>query len=237
MEEELPPYSEHDLTFVTPLSNRELSNNQNRELNQYQNRDQSQYQNSYSTEALEISHTPVQDQSRKVLSDSQVNMISVHTPISCHENLVAKQRHAHQDPAAQQSSVRRSELCTPIRSSSLSASDSQLHKLVKVLFQSFYGTFSFIVLSFYNTKMSKISYYCIPIFKQVAIFRISLFYFLPFYVAYLKKRITPRKKITDDKESYERAQSVPYGMEKNGVSSTVENILAKKFTNQVRESW
>ena len=108
-DEELPPYSEHDLTFVTPLADRTSS----------------QLHNSFSTEALEISHTPTHDQPRKVLSDSEVSMVSVHTPVSNHVDLVALQSGA-QD--AQQNCVRRAELCTPIHSSSLSASDSQLHR-------------------------------------------------------------------------------------------------------------
>ncbi|KAL5250616.1 hypothetical protein ACHWQZ_G016373 [Mnemiopsis leidyi] len=145
-DEELPPYSEHDLTFVTPLPDCTSSH----------------LHNSFSTEALEISHTPTHDQSRKVLSDSEVSVVSVHTPVSNHGNLVVLQ------VDAQQNCARRSELCTPIHSSSLSASDSQLH----------------------------------------------------------------RKKVPDQKESYERAQSVPYGIEKSSLSSDVENVLAKKFVNQ-----
>lgn len=135
-EEELPPYSEHDLTFVTPLP--------------------PSLHSSYSTEALEISHTPTHDQPKKVLSDSQVSVVSVHTPVSNHD-----------DQVAQQPCARRAELCTPIHSVSLSASDSQLHK----------------------------------------------------------------KKVGEQEESYERAQSVPYGIERNSASD-VENILAKKFINQ-----
>ena len=44
-----------------------------------------------------------------------------------------------------------------------------------------------------------------------------------------------RKKVPDQKESYERAQSVPYGIEKSSLSSDVENVLAKKFVNQVNK--
>ena len=121
-DEELPPYSEHDLTFVSPLPNRD------------------QLHNSFSTEALEISHTPIHDQPKKVLSDSEVSMISVHTPVSNHgdqttqlpssEEWSANQPHAPRADEQVAQQPRRAGLCTPIHSASLSASDSQLHKYV-----------------------------------------------------------------------------------------------------------
>ena len=45
--------------------------------------------------------------------------------------------------------------------------------------------------------------------------------------------VSTRKKVGEQEESYERAQSVPYGIERNSASD-VENILAKKFINQVQ---
>ena len=132
-EDELPPYSEHeltysdhDLTYVTPLhGERTIS-----EIDLTYVKPDSDYSavsNSYSTSALEISHTPTHhDSARKVLSDSEINMISVHTPCDGGKSRDDDMSRDHENEPSQRGSKRRAELCTPTHP--LSASDSQLHR-------------------------------------------------------------------------------------------------------------